>query len=104
MTEQKDCVEVVEENNNVNDNKNSMNTISSKLSTDQLICKSPQESPGSSVQSVEKIVVGDDGSLLCLGLLQFIFGFFMVVFGALVIQYDASLAQVSGFGSAVAVF
>ncbi|XP_063917202.1 uncharacterized protein LOC135132914 [Zophobas morio] len=96
MTEQKDCVEVVEENNNVNDNKNSMNTISSKLSTDQLICKSPQESPGSSVQSVEKIVVGDDGSLLCLGLLQFIFGFFMVVFGALVIQYDASLAQLGG--------
>ncbi|EFA05123.1 uncharacterized protein LOC660485 [Tribolium castaneum] len=75
------------------DNKNSITTISSKLSTDQLICKSPQES-NSSVKSLEKIIVGgDDGSLLCLGLLQFIFGFLMVVFGGLVLQYDASLSQ-----------
>ncbi|XP_044253415.1 uncharacterized protein LOC123004288 [Tribolium madens] len=78
------------------DNKNSINTVSSKLSTDQLICKSPQES-NSSVKSLEKIIVGgDDGSLLCLGLLQFIFGFLMVVFGGLVLQYDASLSQLGG--------
>jgi hypothetical protein len=77
---------------NTQDNKN---TISSKLSTDQLICKSPQESPNSSVKLEKIIIEGDDSSLLCLGLMQFIFGFLMVVFGGMVIHYDSSLSQVS---------
>lgn len=86
----------IEQNNTemVEEKNKNTNTISSKLSTDQLICKSPQESPENSVKELEKTIVGDDNSLLCLGLLQFVFGFFMVVFGGLVLHYDASLAQV----------
>lgn len=90
-------VQKSEKNNNILNIKENISpnmTISTKLSTDHLICKSPQESPSNSVKSISK-QKGDDNCLLCLGLLQFIFGFLMVVFGGLVIHYDASLSQVN---------
>lgn len=77
-----------------------MDTISTKLSTDQLICKSPQESPNASVKSLKENTKKPPrkfqfNGLLYLGILQIIFGIFMMVFGILVITHQASLSQVS---------
>lgn len=87
-------------------------TVSTKLSTDQLICKSPRESPNGSVKSVEKnnefksVKGGYEvkgscnrlkkrcSSTLCLGTLQVLFGLLMVGFGMMVIFQEASLSQV----------
>lgn len=84
-------------------------TVSTKLSTDQLICKSPKESPNGSVKSLEKIDAFKGGfgvkggckrlketcsAPLCLGLLQVVFGLLMVGFGMMVIFQEASLSQV----------
>lgn len=87
-------------------------TVSTKLSTDQLICKSPRESPNGSVKSMEKnnefksvkggyeVKRGCErlkercSSTLCLGTLQVLFGLLMVGFGTMVIFQEASLSQV----------
>uniref|UniRef100_A0A1Y1KY81 Uncharacterized protein n=2 Tax=Photinus pyralis TaxID=7054 RepID=A0A1Y1KY81_PHOPY len=75
-------------------------TISTKLSTDHLICKTPQESPNVSVKSLPrdgevKKVDGDGDIILYLGVSQIVFGLLMAVFGALVLVHDARLARVS---------
>lgn len=82
-------------------------TMSTQLSTEQLICKSPRESSNSSVHSSVKSlnkkgsteVKKDENSakfnlVLYMGLLHILFGFLMVLFGVLVILHDASLSQV----------
>lgn len=88
-------------------------TVSTKLSTDQLICKSPRESPNGSVKSLGKnnefksVKGGYEvkmrgcerlkercSSTLCLGTLQVLFGLLMVGFGMMVIFQEASLSQV----------
>ncbi|KAK4874705.1 hypothetical protein RN001_014065 [Aquatica leii] len=80
-------------------------TISTKLSTEQLICKTPQESPNSSIKSVKTEVVQKKtvnklqdlyNSLLYLGISQILFGLLMAVFGALVLVHEARLANFSG--------
>ncbi|CAH0564607.1 unnamed protein product [Brassicogethes aeneus] len=75
-------------------------TISTKLSTDQLICKTPQLSPSISVKSLKdettkKKTVRING-FLYLGILQVLFGILMMVFGVLVILHRASLSQYGG--------
>lgn len=87
-------------------------TVSTKLSTDQLICKSPRESPNGSVKSMGKnneyksvkggyeVEKGCDrlkqrcSATLCLGTLQMLFGLLMVGFGMMVIFQEASMSQV----------
>lgn len=88
-------------------------TVSTKLSTDQLICKTPRESPNGSVKSlghknneykgvkgcyeVKKGYAGlkeQCSAPLCLGLLQVLFGLLMVGFGMMVIFQESSLSQV----------
>lgn len=79
-------------------------TLSSQLSTDQLIVKSPQESPDASVNSLNQEVRKNDSKgcfdvVMCTGLLQVLFGGLMVAFGVLVIKYEANLSQVNFFFS-----
>lgn len=87
-------------------------TMSTQLSTEQLICKSPQDSSrtnssvnssikGGSTPQVKKIESNQKKSegfnvVLYTGLMQVLFGFLMVVFGVLVILHDASLSQIGG--------
>lgn len=76
------------------------NTLSTKTSTDHLICKTPQESQiGSevSVKGAPRAVLTPNRILICLGALQFLLGFLMVLFGMYVIAYKASLSHVSFF-------
>ncbi|KAF2899320.1 hypothetical protein ILUMI_06856, partial [Ignelater luminosus] len=80
-------------------------TISTKLSTEQLICKTPQESPNVSVKSFKNEEVSDDNNnkvdngdgayswLLYLGTMQILFGLLMATFGVLAIVHNARLAQ-----------
>lgn len=83
-------------------------TISTKLSTEQLICKTPQESPSASLKSSNNIsssnaIIVDKAkiqkpptsSIIYLANLQILFGISMIVFGSFVIYYNASLHQVS---------
>lgn len=78
-------------------------TLSTKLSTDHLICKTPQGSPNASVRSLQRdfqqkkllVIRKKFFSLLGLGVLQMIFGFLMVGFGVFVIFEEASLSQVN---------
>ncbi|KAJ8984668.1 hypothetical protein NQ317_015759 [Molorchus minor] len=82
-----------------NKNQGNMNTLSTKLSTDQLICKSPQESPSVSVKSVKTGKcqgMERQRVVLYLGGLQFLLGFMMVAFGILAIMHKASLSQLGG--------
>ncbi|KAH1015892.1 uncharacterized protein LOC109538285 [Dendroctonus ponderosae] len=73
-------------------NEHSM-TLSTKMSTDQLICKSPQHSANGSVASLKKRkMLTPNRILMSLGILQFVFGFLMVLFGVYVIAYRASLS------------
>lgn len=75
-------------------------TLSTKLSTDHLICKTPQDSPSGSVRSLGKQdYVGKKHrtfrcSVLYLGVMQVVLGFLMVVFGVVVIFQEARLSQV----------
>lgn len=81
-------------------------TVSTKLSTDRLICKTPRESPNGSVRShqeykVMRRVYGDEWGLkrrcaapLGLGVMQVVAGVLMVGFGMAVIMEEASLSQV----------
>lgn len=80
-------------------------TISTKLSTDQLICKSPQtSSPEGSIKSLRNIIPVKDSEdnrkrdetpiALYFGVLQILFGLLMAVFGVLVLVHNASLSQV----------
>lgn len=81
-------------------------TISTKLSTDQLICKSPQNSPNLSDRSnakerqrieprqIKKFKLKCLNLTLYLGILQILFGLLMSVFGVLAILHGASLSQV----------
>lgn len=82
-------------------------TISTKLSTDQLICKSPQNSPNLSNRSAnkeqqkveirrpeKKFKLKCLNLTLYLGVLQVLFGLLMSVFGVLAILHGASLSQV----------
>lgn len=86
-------------------------TVSTKVSTDQLICKTPRESPNGSVKSMGKnneyktikgcyeVKKGFGlkercSAPLCLGSLQVLFGLLMVGFGMMVIFQEASLSQV----------
>lgn len=76
-------------------NEHSM-TLSTKMSTDQLICKSPQHSPNGSVVSLkQRKLLTPNRILMSLGIFQFAFGFLMVLFGVYVIAYRASLSYVS---------
>lgn len=78
--------------------KERVNTLSTKLSTDQLICKTPQESPSVSVKSLKTRKRGEGDNqriILFLGVLQFVLGFLMVAFGILVIVHRATLSQVN---------
>lgn len=76
-------------------------TMSTQLSTDQLICKSPNDSSNPSIHSNTGSVVKEDSKkdsfnlLLSMGLLQVLFGVLMVVFGVLVIVHGSSLSQVN---------
>lgn len=77
-------------------------TISTKLSTDHLICKTPQESPMSSKRDLQYVAQkgGSDKNcysvFLYLGVLQMLCGLLMSVFGILVILHDSSLSQIGG--------
>lgn len=74
------------------------NTLSTKTSTDHLICKTPQETPNGSevsVKGVPRVVLTPNRILISLGALQFLLGFLMVLFGMYVIAYKASLSHVS---------
>lgn len=72
-------------------------TISTKLSTHQLICKSPQES-GSVKSSIPSSNVGKTKKkfdvILLLAGAQLFFGILMFGFGVMVLLHNASLAQV----------
>lgn len=79
-------------------------TISTKLSTDQLICKTPRESPNASVKSIKQNVIKKCKQprkpnpflfVLYLGILQIFLGLLMCVFGVLVITYKSSSSHVS---------
>lgn len=79
-------------------------TLSTKISTDHLICKTPQESPNASVRSLHRpdfarksvmVVKKKCCTTLYLGILQMVFGFLMAGFGIFVIFQQASLSQVS---------
>lgn len=74
-------------------------TVSTKLSTDQLICKSPP----SSISTTEPIPEDKDKNdrkveptptALYLGVVQILFGLLMAVFGVLVLVHDSNLSQV----------
>lgn len=82
-------------------------TISTKLSTDQLICKSPQTSSvEGSVKSLQHVIPLKDSDedhkrnenetpiALYFGVLQILFGLLMAVFGVLVLVHNSSLSQV----------
>lgn len=81
-------------------------TISTKLSTDQLIFKSPQNSPNLSDRSSPKARQRIEprctkpfrirclNLTLYLGILQILFGMLMSVFGVLTIIHGSSLSQV----------
>lgn len=73
-------------------------TLSTKLSTDHLICKTPQDSPNGSVRSLDKFAGEVRRTLRCtvlyLGVMQLVLGFLMVVFGVVVIVQEARLSQV----------
>lgn len=79
-------------------------TISTKLSTEQLICKTPCDSPATSIKALRQSPVvkeedreggcGEFTPVLYLGTLQILLGIFMAVFGVLVIVHKAKLAQV----------
>ncbi|KAF7286462.1 hypothetical protein GWI33_005102 [Rhynchophorus ferrugineus] len=72
-------------------------TLSTKMSTDRLICKSPRESPaGSFIDKKGKQIITPNRVLMVLSILQFILGFLMVLFGMYVIAYKASLSQIGG--------
>ncbi|KAF5288298.1 hypothetical protein FQR65_LT12030 [Abscondita terminalis] len=115
MTSKENCSVVVSDKQSENQSKlvkdevvpeNNL-TVSTKLSTEQLICKTPQDSTNSSLKSVK-----NDGtkkkkkrnlnkeamynSLLYLGISQILFGLLMVVFGALVLVHEARLANLGG--------
>lgn len=71
-------------------------TLSTKLSTDQLICKTPQDSTNGSVTALKQAkILTPNRIVMGLGVLQFLFGFLMVLFGVYVIAYKASLSHVS---------
>lgn len=88
-------------------------TISTKLSTEQLICKTPQESPSASLKCNKdalppssssnainikpKINNVPKSSIIYWANLQILFGILMIVAGGFVIYYKASLYQVSDF-------
>ena len=80
-------------------------TISTKLSTDNLISKSPEGSPNLSLRQVQEDGSGKRrllrisclNSTLYLGVFQVVLGILMTVFGALVIIHNANLSQVSKF-------
>lgn len=79
-------------------------TVSTKLSTDQLICKSPPSSVELGQDDSRRTSSGDNEAgrtssretplALYLGVLQILFGMLMAVCGVLVIVHDSSLAQV----------
>lgn len=89
-------------------------TISTKISTDQLICKTPQDSPMNSLAKTKRKIQDDPAFeknakkisevdtietncynvLLYLALMQIFLGLLMCTFGVLVIMNEASLAQV----------
>ncbi|XP_060523376.1 uncharacterized protein LOC132700203 isoform X2 [Cylas formicarius] len=72
-------------------------TISTKLSTDRLICKTPHQSLTGSIKSVtSKKKCNPDQIILFLGTFQFILGFLMMIFGIFVIAHKASLSQLGG--------
>ncbi|KAI4456685.1 hypothetical protein MML48_8g00000852 [Holotrichia oblita] len=83
-------------------------TISTKLSTDQLICKSPQNSPNLSDRSSPKARQRIEprctkpfrlrclNLTLYLGILQILFGMLMSVFGVLAIIHGSNLSQIGG--------
>lgn len=95
-------------------------TISTKLSTEKLICKSDNSPPSISASQQNLANTFDSGRhpilyehlkpphnstngskrrthqlLVYLGLLQLLFGIFMIIFGLLVRKADAALSQVS---------
>ncbi|KRT86527.1 hypothetical protein AMK59_2184, partial [Oryctes borbonicus] len=83
-------------------------TISTKLSTDLLICKSPQNSPNLSERLTPKARQRIEprcekrfklrclNLTLYLGVLQILFGLLMSVFGALAIIQGSNLSQIGG--------
>lgn len=80
----------------VNSMENTM-TLSTKRSTDKLICKSPKESPSCSIaDKTSAAIFTSNRVLMVLGVVQFILGFLMVLFGMYVIVYKASLSQIGG--------
>lgn len=82
-------------------------TVSTKLSTDQLICKSPPStvSSRSDQERHQELDNGVDQTnnkertpiQLYLGILQILFGMLMAVFGVLVLVHDSNLSQVRSF-------
>lgn len=75
-------------------------TVSTKLSTDQLICKSPPSSvstAGSNNEDKNKSATITDQTpiVLYLGVLQILFGLLMAVFGVLVLIHESNLSQVN---------
>lgn len=87
-------------------------TVSTKMSTDRLLCKTPRESPNGSLKEGGELkkqggfCVLDGGCglrekcapPLCLGGLQVVCGVAMVGFGVMVILQEASLSQVGRNG------
>ncbi|XP_071052286.1 uncharacterized protein [Onthophagus taurus] len=80
-------------------------TMSTKLSTDRLICKTPKETPNSSLngeEKKEKLDAKKPLKMKCrnlelyLGVLQILFGILMTVLGVLTIIHKASLSQIGG--------
>lgn len=75
-------------------------TISTKLSTDQLVCKSPPDSSSVSVRSSiknekkKKNAKKIETDILCLGILQILLGLFMIAFGIMTIFHQASLSMI----------
>lgn len=85
-------------------------TISTKLSTEQLICKTPQESPSASLKCNKDVSMQSSNvikekprinnirptsSIIYWANLQILFGILMIVAGGFVIYHKASLYQVS---------
>lgn len=88
------------------DEKEINSTVSTKLSTDQLICKSPPSSvelgindEGRKVSRVEngpgEASAKETPLALYLGILQILFGMLMALCGVLVLVHDSNLAQVN---------
>lgn len=79
-------------------------TVSTKLSTDQLICKSPPSSVSTAdgsnheEKNITKSIPATEQTpiVLYLGLLQVLFGLLMAVFGVLVLIHESNLSQVCG--------